>query len=52
MTSKKPLPPIETVLDHAARPRLDTLVESGCKRDELIALLSLAFLADEKWESR
>src|SRR6267154_1686462 len=51
MIRKKFLSAVERILrDHAADPDLQTLVDAGCNRDELVFALDLAFLADESWK--
>jgi hypothetical protein len=37
--------------DYAALPYLQTLVDSGCDRNEIISYMQLAFLADDSWET-
>jgi hypothetical protein len=50
---RKPLSTVETVLeDHLADRHLQTLVDAGSDRNELITLMDLAFLADESWETQ
>jgi hypothetical protein len=44
--------PIERELkEHAALRDLQTLVDAGCNRDELLSLLQLAFWTDESWKT-
>ena len=50
--TKKPLS-IEQKLDaYSALSELEALVSAGCRRDELLDVLDLAFLTDESWENR
>jgi len=41
-----------TLEEHAALPFLQTLVDSGCERSELISCLEVAFMADDSWKTR
>ncbi len=42
---------VEAMLkDHAAIPHVKELVNAGCERGEIIALLELAFWTDESWQ--
>jgi hypothetical protein len=53
VNGKKPISRIERALEeYGALPHMQTLVAAGCKRDEILAAMKLAFLADESWEKQ
>jgi hypothetical protein len=52
MSGKKIRSDTERALEeHAALPSLQTLVDSGCDRSELISYMEVAFMADDSWKT-
>jgi hypothetical protein len=52
MGGKKIHSEAERVLeDYAVLPHIQTLVDSGCDRNEIILFVELAFLADDSWKT-